>query len=84
MECKEGTPAIVMEYYPTTLDKYLLKPEANDDKTKYALLYQIFDVLAFVHSKNKIHFDLKLENFLVEEIDGKFKRVILIDFGESR
>ena len=51
-----------------------------DEKTIKSFMYQIFDGVAYCHSKKIIHRDLKPQNLLIEK-SGKVK---IADFGLAR
>lgn len=74
---------LVMEYISggdlySKLDKY----GKFSEKTAAKILKQILSALAYLHSNDIVHRDIKLENFLIEENDGHMV-VKLIDFDTT-
>lgn len=70
-------PCIVMEYVDgETLGDYLKASPSNKDKKR--ILNELLDALAFIHSHQVVHNDLKLENILITRNGHNVK---LIDFG---
>jgi len=57
----------------------------SEDEARYVFV-QIVDALAYIHSKNIIHRDLKLENILVDSAHSMpgFIEVKISDFGHSK
>ncbi len=77
---------MIMEYVPggDMWTQYLKnqKPVTENPEIKYKVakhIYQLCDVLKYIHSKGVIHADLKAENVLIDERDN----VKLCDFGLS-
>lgn len=69
-----------MEYLPEgTLCKRLNKKEKFDEASAKTLIRGLLETLDYLHKKNIVHRDLKLENLMmVNEEDNEIK---LIDFG---
>ncbi|CDW91349.1 protein kinase domain containing protein [Stylonychia lemnae] len=55
-----------------------LDPQKLEEVDAQNILRQIFDALAYLHSKNMCHRDIKLENII---IDPETKIIKIIDFG---
>jgi len=57
-------------------------------KTRFNYVVQIAETLRFLHdfasTGGIVHRDVKPQNFIVEESDGKEERVVLVDFGLAR
>lgn len=76
-EDAEVGPCIVMEYVDgATLSDFLKTSPSNKEKKR--ILGELLDALAFVHSHQVVHNDLKLENILITRNGHNVK---LIDFG---
>ena len=72
--------AIITEFFDSIqLQEYILKSEFSQDPAK--ILYQIFDALSHLHSKNIIHQDLNVKNILIDPITHHIK---IVDFGLSK
>lgn len=87
-----GTPGrfhpIMMEWIDNAvpLNEYLKTRllASTDTRSVHALidkLIQGFSALSYIHSKNIIHWDVKSDNFLVDQNDGVLK---LMDIGNAR
>ncbi len=79
----EGPGYMVMEYIVgERLDSYL---KANPDDL-WLLLYELNEVLTFIHEHGLLHQDLKPSNILVQRTAayGAEKPLMLMDFGLSR
>ena len=79
MSNKNIPPSILLEYCPSNLqkaieDKVLSKEEVVE------IIYQIAEVMKYIHSKKIIHRDLKPTNILI----GSDGRVKICDFGISK
>ena len=76
----EDSVYMVMEYLPEgTLCKRLNKKEKFDEASAKTLIRGLLETLDYLHKKNIVHRDLKLENLMmVNEEDNEIK---LIDFG---
>jgi serine/threonine protein kinase len=86
---KQGTenlkPGVLMPEYDRDYSKEIPDKPLNsiDEKTLYNIVYEfekILSGLAYIHEKNIIHYDIKPENILIRENDG---RVDISDFGLS-
>ena len=76
-EDAEVGPCIVMEYVDgETLADYLKTSPSNKDRKR--ILNELLDALAFIHSHQVVHNDLKSENILITRNGHNVK---LIDFG---
>jgi serine/threonine-protein kinase len=77
----DGHPYLVMEYLAgESLQSLIREGRAGDMRTKLALARQIADALAYVHSKNIVHRDVKPDNIRVDA-HGAVK---LLDFGIAK
>tara|TARA_B100000795_G_scaffold261221_1_gene237795 strand:+ start:2393 stop:3352 length:960 start_codon:yes stop_codon:yes gene_type:complete len=73
---------LVFEYLNDNLYNFFLKKKEVIDFDKFSKYsYQIADGLSYIHSKNIVHCDLKLENIMLTHDIHKLK---IIDFGSSR
>jgi len=72
---------LVAYFYETDLLTYLSSFETGlTEKDTFYIFKQITSVIKYLHSKNIVHGDIKLENILY---DKKNKKILLIDFGSS-
>lgn len=77
---------LVLPYYRTTLRAVLLERNWQPIANRAAIMYQLLRAVAFVHSRNILHRDVKPENVLYGE-DARAneekgaERVVLADFG---
>lgn len=62
-----------------SLDEYISHKGSLSEAETIAISYQILDALAYMHSKNMLHLDLKPSNIMMDK--GK---PVLIDFGLSK
>lgn len=76
-----GTAYYVMDYIDGPSLNDLVKKNGPMSESK-ALEYikQVADALKYVHSRNRLHLDIKPGNIMVDDKD----RAILIDFGASK
>ena len=92
----------IIEFYSTPKAYYIITDFCscgelyNQIKHQYTenqlavLFYQVFSGLYYLHSKNIVHRDLKLENILISEIEKnkntneKYFWVKIIDFGTAK
>lgn len=75
---EEEKLGLIFEYikgYPLNLVS-----NGMDIKTKLEVVYQLVEILVFLHSKKMIHRDIKPQNIMIEDK----KNVRLIDFGVSK
>lgn len=75
-----GSKYLAMEYFD---GKELLEYTIKDEDALKTIIAQISSVLFYLHQSNYIYYDLKLENILVNEINGK-PVLKLIDLGFAR
>jgi len=81
VEKKEGIFFLVMEYVDgTNLSTLIKKKRRLDIKTTLNFLTQILEAVAYAHSKNVIHRDLRSSNILISR-EGVVK---ITDFGTSK
>lgn len=78
---ENGTAYYVMDYIDGPSLNDLVKKNGPMSESK-ALEYikQVADALKYVHSRNRLHLDIKPGNIMVDDKD----RAILIDFGASK
>lgn len=78
-----GAPFIVMDYVDgASLDRY----HQGNPADVWVLLYQITEVLAFIHERDLLHLDLKPGNIVVKKTDAYGPGIpvpVLLDFGLS-
>uniref|UniRef100_A0A7S4PBE7 Protein kinase domain-containing protein n=1 Tax=Paramoeba aestuarina TaxID=180227 RepID=A0A7S4PBE7_9EUKA len=78
-------PAIVMEWAAPSLSFFLEDWDDDDDipwRQRWTMAHQIAKGMAFVHSNNILHHDLRASNVLIGPKGSRFCR--LCDFGLSR
>lgn len=78
--CGENKLYLLFEFLEYDLKRYMDEFNPLDEKTIKSFMYQIFDGVAYCHSKKIIHRDLKPQNLLIEK-SGKVK---IADFGLAR
>ena len=80
------TTAILMELHPKTLEQYLDERGADLEATDARFVcVQLASGVAHLYRNQIVHFDLKLNNVLVDETRGKGRpRVVIIDFGTAK
>lgn len=75
-----NTAYYVMEFIDgETLSQYIARRGAVDERRAVALTLEIADALAYMHSRNMLHLDIKPSNVMLR--DG---HAVLIDFGLSK
>lgn len=72
---------IITDYFPYPSLKPLILDKTTSFELKMEVFDQIMDVLHYLHSKNVVHKDLKVENILFNADSNQIK---LIDFGISQ
>lgn len=77
---EEGFIFLVMDYLPYDLTGLLMSKYNFESKQILGLIYQLCQAVAFLHTKNLVHRDIKASNILIDE-RGVLK---LTDFGLTR
>lgn len=78
---ENGTAYYVMEYIDgESLSQMLRRRGYIPEHEAVGYILQVADALAYVHSQNRLHLDIKPGNIMV---DGR-GRAVLIDFGASK
>lgn len=78
---ENGTAYYVMEYIDgQSLSQMLMRRGQIPEQEAVGYIRQVADALAYVHSLNRLHLDIKPGNIMV---DGR-GRAVLIDFGASK
>jgi cyclin-dependent kinase 2 len=75
---------IIFSKMNMSLYDYLKGNEKIGQATVKSILFQILQGLAYIHSLNLVHCDLKPGNVLIDCKDDKVTSVKIIDFGLSR
>jgi calcium-dependent protein kinase len=63
---------------------HLLSCEKYNEEETAKIIKQILSAIRYLHDKNIVHRDLKLENILFENKNAKDLNIKLIDFGLSQ
>ena len=79
MSNKNIPPSILLEYCPSNLQK-AIEDKVFSKEEVVEIIYQIAEVMKYIHSKKIIHRDLKPTNILIAD-DGTVK---ICDFGISK
>lgn len=78
---ENGTAYYVMDYIDgPSLNDLVKKNGPMSEPKALGYIKQVADALKYVHSRNRLHLDIKPGNIMVDEKD----RAILIDFGASK
>ena len=78
---ENNTAYYVMEYHPNgSLGRLVDGNNGMSKERALHYIYQVADVLKYIHSKQIMHLDIKPDNILVDENDN----AILIDFGLAK
>ena len=76
-----GTAYYVMDYIDgPSLNDFVKKDGPMSEQKALGYIKQVADALKYVHSRNRLHLDIKPGNIMVDEKG----RAILIDFGASK
>ena len=79
-----GIPYLVMDLINgRTLKRFIQEEKKLDREQSMDIVRQVADAIGFIHKKNIIHRDVKPENVMIVNRNGK-KHVILTDFGIIR
>ncbi|HET9623015.1 MAG TPA: serine/threonine-protein kinase [Kofleriaceae bacterium] len=78
----DGVTYLVMQHIPGTALRQLIGDDLRLPRA-LDLFTQVLRALGAVHESGVIHGDIKSDNFLVEDLDGR-DHVTLIDFGLAR
>lgn len=78
---ENGTAYFVMDYIDgLSLSEIVKKKGTMSEEEAMQYILQIADALKYVHSRNRLHLDVKPGNIMIDEEDN----AILIDFGTSK
>ncbi|MBR6649489.1 MAG: protein kinase, partial [Bacteroidaceae bacterium] len=78
---ENNTAYYVMEYHPNgSLGRLVDGHNGMSKERALHYIYQVADVLKYIHSKHIMHLDIKPDNILLDENDN----AILIDFGLAK
>lgn len=78
---ENNTAYYVMEYHPDgSLGRLVDGNNGMSKERALHYIYQVADVLKYIHSKHIMHLDIKPDNILLDENDN----AILIDFGLAK
>lgn len=78
---ENGTAYYVMDYIDgQSLNDMVKRNRAMNEEKALKYILQVADALKYVHSRNRLHLDVKPGNIMVDEEDN----AILIDFGASK
>ena len=79
---ENGTAYYVMDYIEGCSLHDIVKQQGKLSEAKaLKYIHQVCEALAYVHSKNRLHLDIKPGNIMIEKSSD---RAILIDFGTSK
>lgn len=78
---ENGTAYYVMDYIDgPSLNDLVKKNGPMSESKAIGYIKQVADALKYVHSRNRLHLDIKPGNIMVDDKD----RAVLIDFGASK
>ena len=79
---ENGTAYYVMDYIDGCSLHDIVKRQGKLSEAKaLKYIYQVCEALEYIHSKNRLHLDIKPANIMIEKSSD---RAILIDFGTSK
>ena len=79
---ENGTAYYVMDFIEGCSLHDIIKQQGKLSETQaLKYIYQVCEALEYVHSKNRLHLDIKPGNIMIEKSSD---RAILIDFGTSK
>lgn len=74
---RDGRPYFTMELKPGRTVKDLLQKRSHDLNKRLTLFLRVCDAIAYAHSRNTLHLDIKPDNIQV----GDFGEVLVCDWG---
>lgn len=80
----EGMPYIVMELLEGQDLASLIEEQQIDPKRAFAIVRQVLRALAYAHTRELVHRDLKPHNVFVRALGDGTDHVVVLDFGLAR
>jgi serine/threonine protein kinase len=83
-DVEDGKPYLVMELLEGRSLAELMKDESLAPARALDLARQMLRALAYAHSRNVVHRDLKPQNIFVRKLDEGIEHATVLDFGLAR